>query len=47
MLYRVSMYDPWTFVVGAVLLATAAFFAWYVPARRAKRLDPMVALRAQ
>jgi putative ABC transport system permease protein len=47
MLYRVSMYDPWTFVVGASVLAAAAFLACYLPARRATRLDPMVALRAE
>ena len=47
MLYRVSMYDPWTFVVGAAVLGAAAFLACYLPARRATRLDPMVALRAE
>jgi putative ABC transport system permease protein len=47
MLYGVSMYDPWTFAAGALVLALAAFLACYLPARRAARLDPMVALRAE
>jgi len=47
MVYAVSIYDPWTFATGAVVLAFAAFLACYLPARRATRLHPMVALRAE
>ena len=47
LLYRVSMYDPWIFVIGASSLGAIALFACYLPARRATRLDPMVALRAE
>jgi putative ABC transport system permease protein len=47
MLYGVNMYDPWTFGAGAVVLVLVAFLACYLPVRRAARLDPMVALRAE
>ena len=43
--YRVSVYDPATFIVSAVVLLAVAVFACYIPARRAMSVDPMIALR--
>jgi ABC-type antimicrobial peptide transport system permease subunit len=46
-LYGVTPTSPHTFVIAAALLGMAAFTAALVPARRAGRTDPMIALRAE
>jgi putative ABC transport system permease protein len=46
-LYGVTASDPVTLGIAAGLLATAAIMAGYIPARRASRLDPMIALREE
>ena len=46
-LFQVSPTDVRTFVAGAVVLLLAAFVASYVPARRAARTDPLIALRSE
>jgi predicted permease len=45
LLYHVDSFDPVVLTLAPVLLAAVSFVACYIPARRAARLDPMIALR--
>jgi ABC-type antimicrobial peptide transport system permease subunit len=47
LLYEVSSLDPLAFTIAPTVLALAGLLATWLPARRATRINPMVALRTE
>jgi putative ABC transport system permease protein len=47
LLFGITAHDPLTFAAGGVILLVVALCASYVPARRATRVEPVIALRAE
>ena len=47
LLYELKPNDPLTIALATLILAGVAAFAGYLPARRASRVDPMIALREE
>jgi ABC-type antimicrobial peptide transport system permease subunit len=44
-LYRIEPNDPFTVVAATLGIASVALLAGYIPARKATRVEPMIALR--